>query len=116
MRAAVAIDASGGVTIAALDRLRMEAALVGGLFLGMAGRAGDLLWRRFVRGTLDVGVAIQAREHAAVNRILEPLRIDVQADLLAIDLARERRVTVAGEALVNAGFWRILGRRLGVAG
>ncbi len=41
MRAAVAIDAGGGLAVAALHRLAMEAAIIGSLLVGVARRASD---------------------------------------------------------------------------
>ena len=69
VRAAVTIDAGGGLAVASLDGLAVKAAIVGGLLLGVAGGAGDFQGRRFVRRTLYVGVAVHAGEHAAVDGI-----------------------------------------------
>jgi hypothetical protein len=62
----------------------MEAAIVGGLFIGVAGGTGNFLGSRFVRGTLNVGVAVDASEHAAVDGIFKMLRVDMQADWFAV--------------------------------
>ena len=108
VRAAVAIDAGGGLAVASLHGLAVEAAIVGSLLVGVAGGAGDFLRRSFVRGALYVGVAVHAGEHAAVDGIFEGLRIDVQADGLAVDFMGQRGVAMAGEAFVRGGFRRLL--------
>ena len=109
MRAAVAVDAGGGMGISALNRLGMEAALVCALLIGVAGGAGNLLGRRFVGCVLYVGVAVHAGEHAAVDGILESLRIHVEANGLAIHFMAEGGVAVAGKARIRGRFWRLLG-------
>ena len=38
-----------------------------------------------MRRRFEVGVAIHAREHAAVDRILESFGIHIQADAFAVD-------------------------------
>ncbi len=100
VRASMAIDASGGVTVASLHRLGVETALVRGLLVGVAGGASDLLWRSLMRRTFDIGVAVDAGEQAAVNGIFEMLWIDMQANGLAVYFVAECRVTVAGKALI----------------
>lgn len=104
VRAAVAIHAGGGVCVSAGHRFGVMAAIVGGLLVGVASGAADLLWRGFVRGALYIGVAVHAGKHAAVDGILEGLRINVQAYLFAIDLMSQAGITVAGEALVDGRF------------
>jgi len=116
MGTAVAVDAGGRVAVSALDGFRVETALISGLLVGMAGRACDFLRWCVVRGTLNVTVAIHAGEHAAMDRIFEGLRIDVQTSRLAVDFMSQRGVTMAGESLVGSGFRRIFGRSAGAAG
>jgi hypothetical protein len=111
MWTSVAVDASGGVVIPTFDRLGVKTALVGSLLIGVAGGTGDSLRRSFMRGILYVRVAIHAREHAAMNGVFECLRINVQANGLAIDFVRQRSVAVAGQAFVGCGLGRVfLGR------
>ena len=50
-------------------------------------------------------MAVHAGEHPAVDRVLELSRIHVQAGDLAIDLVGEGGITVAGQAILVAGFW-----------
>src|SRR6202158_542270 len=108
MRAAVASDACGGLVVASLDCLAVEAAIVRSLLVRVAGFAADFQRRSFVRGTLDVGVAVHAGEHAAVDGIFERLRIDVQADGFAIDLVSQRGVAMTSETFFRSGFRRLL--------
>ena len=54
-------------------------------------------------GSLDVGVAIHARKHAAVHRVLEFNGIDVQTHRLAVDVMGKAGVAVAGEAVFVRG-------------
>ena len=63
-----------------------------------------------MRGTGDVSVAVDAGEHAAVDGIFEGLRIDVQADSLAVFIVGQRGVTVAGQAFIGGGFCWCFGR------
>ena len=100
VRAAVAVHAGGGALIAVLYGVGMIAAVVGRLLFGVAGGADDLGWSVFVRRGFDVGVAIDAREHAAVHRILELVGVNVQADRLAVDVLGEAGVAVASQAVV----------------
>lgn len=103
----MAIDAGGSFAVAALHGLTVEAAIVGGLLVGVAGGASNFLGNRFVRRAFYVGVAVNAGKHAAVDRILESLRIDVEADGLAVFLMRQRSVAMANEAFVGAWFGRL---------
>jgi len=105
----VAVDAGGCVAIPSLNGLAVEAAVVGRLLVGVTGRAADFQRRGFVRGTLHVGVAVDACEHAAVDGIFEVLGIDMQADRLAIDVVGQRGIAVTGKALFRSGLWRLLG-------
>ena len=102
MRAAMAIDAGSGLVVAALNCLAVETAVVRSLLVGVARRASDFQGRRFVRGTLYVGVAVHAGKHAAVDGIFEALRIDVQADRFAVHVVGQRGIAVAGEALFRS--------------
>lgn len=104
MRTAVAINAAGGMRVAPLHSLTVKAAVIGGLLIGVAGRAGNFLRSGFVRCALYVRMAINAGKHAAVNRILEGLRVDMQADSLAVDVVRQAGVTVAGETFISGRF------------
>src|SRR5262249_53350182 len=107
VRAAVAVHAGGCGSIADLRRLAVKTSVIGGLLVRMAGRAGDSLWSGFVRSALYVRVAVDAGKHAAVDRVLERLRIDVQANLFAIDLVGEGVIAMARQAFVDSGFWGI---------
>ena len=98
------VCAGRGVAIPALHGFGMMAAIVSRLQIGMAGGATDLLGSGFVRGAFDVGMAVHAAEHAAMNGILESLGVDVQADRLAVYFVTQGSVAMAGEALVNSGF------------
>ena len=112
MRAAVAIHAGGCIRISALNRFRVVAAIVGGLLIGVACSAAYFLRSRLVRCAGHVGVTVHTREHAAVDRVLELLRIDLQADRLAVDFVSESGVAVAGQAFICGGFGRLfLGSR-----
>ena len=59
-------------------------------------------------GSFNIRVAVHTGKHAAVNGIFEMLRIDVQADRLAIDVVGQRSITVAGQAFIRRRFWRLL--------
>jgi hypothetical protein len=111
VRAAVTVDAIGGIIVSAFDGLGMEAALVGSLLVGVAGGARDPLRRSFMRGVLYVRVAIHTSEHAAVDGIFERLRIDVQANRLALYLVRQSRIAMAGETFVACRLGRVFLRR-----
>ncbi len=82
----MAIHTSGGLQVASLDRFAMEAAIVRSLLVSMTSRAADFPRRGFVGRTLHIGVAVHACEHASVDRVLESLRIDMQAHWLAADV------------------------------
>jgi hypothetical protein len=90
-----------------LHGFAVEAAIVGGLLVGMASGASNFLGNGLVRSAFYVGVAIDAGEHAAVDGILESLRIDVQADGLAVFLMRQRSIAMANEAFVCGWFGRL---------
>ena len=61
---------------------------VGLLRIGMTLGAGDLLGGGLVDRPLDVGMAIHAGEHLAVDRMRQLVRVDVEADLFAVDFLR----------------------------
>lgn len=107
VRTPMTIDARGCVAIAALDGLGVKTALVGRLLVGVASGARNFLGRGFVSRAFYIGVAVHAGEHAAVNRIFESFRIDVQADGLAVLFVGERGVVMAGEAFVCGWFGRL---------
>src|SRR3954463_4397000 len=104
--AAVAVDAGGGVRVPALNRFSVMTAIIGGLLIGVTSGATDLFGSGFVCGALYVGMAIHAREHAAVDGILERFRIEMQANRLAVDLMAQRGVAMAGEALIGGRLGR----------
>jgi hypothetical protein len=60
-----------------------------------------------MRRAFYVRVAIHAGKHAAVDGIFKRLRVDVQANNLAIHFMRKRSIAVAGEAFVCCGFGRV---------
>lgn len=84
--ASVTIGAGGSLPIARFDRRGMKALVVRGLLIGVTRGARNLLGRAIVRRTLEVSVAIDAVEHAAMNGRLESIGIHRKADLLAINL------------------------------
>lgn len=67
--------------------------------VGVATCTGEFLGRCFVGQAFDVGVAVDACEHGAVDRVLQLGRIDKQAVRLAVDGFGDRGVAVAGEAV-----------------
>ena len=103
MRTAMAVDASGRIVVSVFHCFGVEATVVGGLLIGVTGGAGNFFRRGFVRGALNVSMAIHAGEHAAVDRVFEGLRIYMQADGLPVHLMRKRGVAVASKAFVNGG-------------
>jgi len=104
---AVTIHTAGRLTITTFEGFAVEAAIVGGLLVGMAGGTSNFLGNGLVCSASYVGVAIHAGEHAAVNGILESLRIDVQADRPAVFLMRQRSIAMANEAFVYGWFGRL---------
>ena len=52
-----------------------------------------------MRRTLYVRMAIHAGKHAAMDGIFEALRIDVQADRLAVDVMSQRGIAMASQTL-----------------
>ena len=114
MRASMAIDAGSCVAVASLNSLAVETAVVRCLLVGVASCAGDFQGRSFVRGTLDVGVAIHAGKHAAMDGILEPLGVHMQAHRLAVDVVGQRSIAMASQTFFRSRFRRLLaGWRLG---
>ena len=107
MRAAVAIDTRCRIRVSTFYRPGVQAAVVGGLLVRMAGRAGDMLRRGFVRSALYIRVTVHASEHAAMDRVFEGLRINMQAYRLPVYLVRQRGITVAGHAFVDRRFCRV---------
>ena len=107
MRTAVAIHARRRIAVSVFHRPGVQAAVVGGLLVRMAGRAGNSLRRGIVCRALYFRVAVDAGEHAAVDRIFEGLRIDMQAYPLAVHLVRQRGITMAGHAFVDRWFWGV---------
>src|SRR5258708_14765275 len=105
MRAAVAVDASGGFAVAILNGLGVETTIVDRLLVGVASGAGDLCRSSVVGRAFQIGVAIHAGKHATVNGRLEGFRIHVKANALSVDFLVEGRVAVAGQTFVAAGFW-----------
>ena len=103
MRAAVAINARCRILVARDDRFGMKAAIVDDLLVLVALGATHLRRRRVVHGILDVGVAIHAREHVAVDRSFELLRRDIETDWLAADFLAQRGVAVASQTIVVGG-------------
>ena len=104
MNIAVAAFAVCGFCVAGSQRLPVNTIVVYLLFVGMAGDASWFGKPRIVRKALNVGVAIHAGEHGAVDRRLE--RVSVH--FLAVD---HRPIAVTGEAIVVSRLG--LGRGLG---
>ena len=83
MHIAVAILALGNVGIASGGRFGVDAMLIRGLLVSVAGGADGLGWRWIVRESFNVRVAVCASEGTVDGRL--KLRIvHVQADLLAV--------------------------------
>ena len=80
---AVAILAASGNFAGACD-LGVNAVRVGFVRVGMALVAGNFFRGRVVGEAFDVGVAIDASEHGAVNGVLEPGLVDGDAVAVAI--------------------------------
>jgi len=79
----------------------VDAVIVGGLLVSVAGGADGLGRSWIVRDSSDVGVAIGATERA-VNRRLELRVIDMQADLFAVLVFRETVIVMASQAVLIA--------------
>src|SRR5690349_10505387 len=97
------INTSCCARVPGCDSFCMEAAIVNGLLVRMALRTFHLGGRRLMHGTLDVGMAIHAGEHAAVDRGFEFLGGNIQADWLAVELFGEGRIAVASQTVVVGG-------------
>jgi hypothetical protein len=111
VRAAVAIGAGCGLRIAGGDGLGVKAAVVDGLFIGVAGGAVDFGRRVFVRRGFEIGVAVDAGKHGAMYRSFEFVGIHVKADGLAITFGAEAAISVAGETIFIGRFGRGFGCR-----
>ena len=106
VRTAVAVDAGSRVTITRMHCSAVEAAIVRSLLVGMASGATNLFGSGFVRRAFYIGVAVHTGEHAAVDGIFEGLRIDMQADGLAVDFMRECGIAMASETIICCRFRR----------
>ena len=62
-----------------------------------------------MRRGLQIGVAVHAGEHAAMDGVLEGLGVDVEAGGLAVNFVRKSGVGVAGETIVRGGLWWLFG-------
>src|SRR5215469_13186175 len=114
--AAVTIYAGRGLRIAALNGLRVVAVIVCRLLVGVAGRTRYFRRSSFMRRTLQIRMAIYAGKYAAVNRVLEGVRIHIQADTLAVLFLVQRRIAVTGQALIVGGPGRFFLRQRHSAG
>ena len=99
VRAAMAIDTRGGGRFSG-GELRVGAVAVGGLRVGVALRTGNLFGGRVVCQAFDVGVAINACEHAAMHGVLQLACIDEKAVRFSVYIFAQRGVVVAGEAVL----------------
>ena len=61
--------------------------------------AGDPFGRSLVRESLNVCVAVHASEQPAVERVLQLVLVNVEADCLAVFFGGQRSVAVAGKAV-----------------
>ena len=96
----VAIE-TGGEDLAGGIELGMSTVRVCIAGFGMAAAAENFLRRRLVHEALDVLMAIDAGKfHRSMDRVLELLAIDKERDLLAVDVFGQRRVPMAGEAIL----------------
>ena len=99
MRAAMAILAVGRGRSAGLVGLGMKTMGIRRLRIGMALRAGYLLRRLLMHQALHILVAIDARQHAAMDGVLEFVAIHKQTDLLAVFIIGQRGIGVAGKTI-----------------
>ena len=99
----MARHAGGCLPITRLDGFSVIAAIISGLLVGVAARTGDLGRRGFMRRRFDIGVAIDAGEHSAMDRCLEPFRVDVEADRLAVNVLRHGGIAMTGQAFLIGG-------------
>ena len=107
----MAVLAFGDIGIAGGSGLRVDAAIVRALLVGVTGGADGFHRSGIVREGLDVDMAIGAAEDA-VYRTFKLCVVDVQADLLAVLVFRQGRIAVAGQAFVVAHLGRRFGRLL----
>src|SRR5438270_10107182 len=103
VRTAMARHAGGCLPISRLDGFSVIAAIISGLLVGVAARTGDLGRRGFMRRRFDIGVAIDAGKHSAMDRCLEPFRVDVEADRLAVNVLRHGGIAMTGQAFLIGG-------------
>ena len=101
MNVAVAVLAFGDIAVARGGGLGVDAVIVSGLLVGVAGGANGLGRRALMRNTLDVGVAIGATE-GTMDRRLEFGVIYMEADLLAVLVFRETGIIMASQTVVIA--------------
>ena len=99
MNVAMAVDATRGLLVAGRARLGMQPVIVRLLLIRMACGAGWLGGQAFMRKRSDILMAIGAKEHAAVNGILEWLLLHLQTHLLAVFLPGQRGVVMACQAI-----------------
>src|SRR4051794_15759513 len=100
------VNASGGSFVSIIYCFGMQAPVIGRLLVSMAGGAGKFVRSSFVRGSLHVGVTIDACEHAAMHRGFKLLGVDVQTHRLAVDVFGEAGVSVASQAILAGWFLR----------
>ena len=97
------VDAGSSPPIAGLDRPGMMAAIVSRLLVPMALRAGNCGRRGSMGRCLDVGMAFDAGQHAAVDGILECFRVDVETHRFPVDVFRHVGIAMASQAFVVGG-------------
>ena len=90
MHPAVTVLAIRRRSTTALACLRMRTVRVCVLCIRVTLHTRDLLRRSFVNQAFYVLVAIHATEHRGMNGMLQPGLIDIQADLFAILIFRQR--------------------------
>src|SRR5208337_1874777 len=114
MHIAVAVLALGNVGVTLGGRFGVDAVLIRGLLVTVAGGANGLGWRRIVRDCFDIRVAICASEGTVYGR-LELRIVHMQADLLPILVFRKRWVAMTGQTILVAQFrgfsWPLRSRR-----
>ncbi len=77
----------------------MHGAGIGLLGSLVASGAGDFLGRCVVGQAFDIRVAVDAAEQPAMERVLQLVFVDVEADLLAVFISGQRGVAVTGQAI-----------------
>jgi hypothetical protein len=65
----------------------------------VASGAGDFLRWCIVGKALDIGVAVDAAEEPAMERVLQLVFVDVKAHLLAVFVGGQRRVAMTSQAI-----------------